>query len=453
MMKTHLPRALKTLSAMFLLNITYASSHPPTESFQQFLDKAQSVSSGFSSASSSASEVNAQSSFLPMVCLDPGEIKREMQAALNSAQEQIVVASPYISVNSLKINGTLAILQRKNRSDVRALALLSELTRSKPYEVKGIEALKEAGVVVRTVSKLHAKYILIDDHTLLVGSFNWLSGSLDPKNMYYQLNMMLKIEAPFVKMIQPHCVYISGKSPEGKPAEPEPITKITENFYVMSSTTDITQTQKHMLRLGKSTLEICSPNLNKNMLEVSGFLEILNAKVKEGVAVKVYTDSEMDKKKPDHRDVREIFKAIGVQLVEKLGIHTKWIIQDNKNLYVGSDNMFAGSGHHTGEGFWREFGVYMIDANDQIAEIKKHTNKIATIVDGINQGLEQTAELRTAISPREYANCSSSSFKEVRFAEPEVQEQESKIGKDALKKAIALATQTPLVGSSSIESL
>ena len=43
--------------------------------------------------------------------------------------------------------------------------------------LKGIEKLEKAGANINIQPRIHDKIICVDDHTVVIGSFNWLSAS------------------------------------------------------------------------------------------------------------------------------------------------------------------------------------------------------------------------------------------------------------------------------------
>ncbi len=379
-MKKHLRQTTNVLYAMLI-----ASSANATTDFQkQSIDTFPSGSSSSSSSSASLNLIQQQDFKLPQVYLNPNEIKKEMKEALSRAQAHIVISSPFVSNNSLEKNGTSEILKKKNKTGVKVLALLGqELTHDKPHETKGIELLQTAGAKVRHISKLHAKYVLVDDKILLLGSFNFLSGSLESKNMYYLLNAVIRIDNPSDAILN-HCYYIADEY-----AKPVPLTRIADNFSVMSSTADIVSMQKYMMHSATSTLDICSAYLSETMLEASGYLDILKQKVKSGVNVTIYVDTrstKADKKREEFNQICETLLRAGINLIKKDGIHCKWIIQDDRDLYLGSDNMLASG---AGEGSWRELGVHMTNAIDQIGEIRTQMSLVKTIEDASVQAFSQ----------------------------------------------------------------
>ncbi len=117
------------------------------------------------------------------------------------------------------------------------------------------------------------------------------------------------------------------------------------------------------------------------MIEYSGFLDLLGQKTRMGVHVTVYSDQQMDHKSTDYFEVREKLKQNGVRVITKKGFHCKYIVADNKDLYFGSDNMFAGAGLHSGTGFWKEMGILVKEAFPEIEEIRRQMETVPVVED------------------------------------------------------------------------
>lgn len=100
---------------------------------------------------------------------------------LSGEADRYLIVSPWIKLRTMQRTGILKALKeaaaRGANIDVYADPLLnSDLT---PNGIKQIDeaddALKQIGVTLHRLEKLHSKIVAVDDDLLCVGSFNWLS--------------------------------------------------------------------------------------------------------------------------------------------------------------------------------------------------------------------------------------------------------------------------------------
>jgi hypothetical protein len=386
-----------------------------------------------SPSASSKSLISVRGSSSP-VFLDPEEIKDTFLSMLRGAQSEIVICSPYLSINALNKHGLLSTLESQIRSGTRILVITcASLARGKDYEIKALDALTQIKAHVIFRDKIHAKYVCIDNKEVLLGSFNWLSGSFDPKYRYYLLNMATRLEGEIAQAALRHCAAIAKE-----PAE-EVGSNIVGNQTIYSSSKEIGALHSTLIKGAKRSLEISSPNLSYNLLKVSGFLDLLSERVRSGLDVTIYSDSEMDGSKPDAQQARLALHMAGIKLVLKKGIHNKFFIVDGNDLYFGSDNPLAGAGRDTGAGFWQELGVLMRGAEKQIAEIKRVMDLTATVLD-----VHHTPHKREELAGTEFPVSTARALETGGAASASASASAS--GLDSLRQLVSLASgpRTPL---------
>ena len=100
--------------------------------------------------------------------------------AFETAKREIVIVSPTISSAAILCDRIADHIRAARRRNVRVLVytdcyLDSPNGELKPNSAKGRQLLSEAGAEVRIAKGIHNKSLAIDDHTLVEGSFNWLS--------------------------------------------------------------------------------------------------------------------------------------------------------------------------------------------------------------------------------------------------------------------------------------
>jgi hypothetical protein len=112
---------------------------------------------------------------------------------------------------------------------------------------------------------------------------------------------------------------------------------------------------KRALEKAKSEVLIVSPFISKNVIEHDKLPPLIKSAVSKGVKVKVYTDSNLDRKgrvlKPWAEKGREILKESGVELIVAQGIHNKTLCVDDVYLAEGSFNWLSAPRNPSGKYF------------------------------------------------------------------------------------------------------
>ena len=109
--------------------------------------------------------------------------QKVLRDSIQEATKRVLITSPFISINAID-NDKLATLI--NEADTRGIkvAIITDDYINKEREtstLKGREKLKEAGATVNTHPNIHDKVLCVDNHTIVIGSFNWLSASRAPE--------------------------------------------------------------------------------------------------------------------------------------------------------------------------------------------------------------------------------------------------------------------------------
>jgi hypothetical protein len=101
--------------------------------------------------------------------------------ALSGSASRCLIVSPWIKLQTMERTGILKALQsaaaRGTLIDIYADPLLNaNLLPDGTTQIDNAEtALKQIGVAMHRLEKLHSKIVAVDDYLLCVGSFNWLS--------------------------------------------------------------------------------------------------------------------------------------------------------------------------------------------------------------------------------------------------------------------------------------
>lgn len=102
-----------------------------------------------------------------------------LKQCIQEATKRVLIVSPYISINAINDDNLETLIgEAVNRGT--EVAIITDHyfdERRKLNTEKGREKLEEAGAVVNIHRRIHDKVICVDDHTLVSGSFNWLSAT------------------------------------------------------------------------------------------------------------------------------------------------------------------------------------------------------------------------------------------------------------------------------------
>ncbi len=125
------------------------------------------------------------------------------------AHQRIVVVSPYLSEFAIKSDRVDDLIMEALRREVEVLIYTDhqldidpQSQQLKPSAAAARKLLRESGAELRIVSRVHTKALCIDDATIVIGSFNWLSAVRDESHRYQRHEDSIKYEGPGVsKMI------------------------------------------------------------------------------------------------------------------------------------------------------------------------------------------------------------------------------------------------------------
>ncbi len=122
--------------------------------------------------------------------------------AINTAQEHLVIVSPFISTRAVHADGLTDLIAaaKARRPNLRITVYTDAYLdapngRLHPNTQAGRDALARAGAEVKIAAQIHNKTICLDHHALLEGSFNWLSASRSEGLARYEVSWFFRGEA------------------------------------------------------------------------------------------------------------------------------------------------------------------------------------------------------------------------------------------------------------------
>ncbi|WP_066856618.1 AAA domain-containing protein [Halodesulfovibrio spirochaetisodalis] len=109
--------------------------------------------------------------------------RRVLKQCFEQAREELTIVSPYITHNALQADMICeAIANTKSRgvpvkiyTDIKCIQQVNNYNQQAVAQIT--EALKASGATIVFTSRLHNKTIKVDNHTVVEGSFNWLSAN------------------------------------------------------------------------------------------------------------------------------------------------------------------------------------------------------------------------------------------------------------------------------------
>jgi len=102
---------------------------------------------------------------------------------LTTARFRVIISASWISSNAIRHDRIDEYVRDATQRGVRVIIYadfqkdLDEKGQLKPLAVEGRKLLIQAGAEFYQVRKIHNKSLAVDDHTLIEGSFNWLSAA------------------------------------------------------------------------------------------------------------------------------------------------------------------------------------------------------------------------------------------------------------------------------------
>lgn len=134
----------------------------------------------------------------------PGQLIRNLDAhravlteALSAARFRLVIVSPFLTSDAIRADTIGDKIRHATAKGVRVTVMSDpSFAKSKGEFDRCGEILKAAGAVVHNADGpgVHSKLILVDDSWLVVGSFNWLSASRDPKHHHARYESSLRYD-------------------------------------------------------------------------------------------------------------------------------------------------------------------------------------------------------------------------------------------------------------------
>ncbi|WP_430735339.1 AAA domain-containing protein [Halodesulfovibrio aestuarii] len=135
--------------------------------------------------------------------------RRVLKQCFEQAREGLTIVSPYITHNALQADMICeAIANTKSRGvPVKIYTDIKCIQQVNNYNQQAVtlitEALKASGATVFFTSRLHNKTIKVDNHTVVEGSFNWLSANRGQyANLEHSILYRGKEIREFVKKIE-----------------------------------------------------------------------------------------------------------------------------------------------------------------------------------------------------------------------------------------------------------
>ncbi len=128
-----------------------------------------------------------------------------LKATLESAQERVIIVSPFISIWRLNEQDRESFYHNIKSATQRGVKVTvftdAAFDNDKPNAAEGRQNLVKAQVDLRIIDRLHSKNVIMDDSLITFGSFNWLSAVVNPTTEYarklcrYETSTILKDES------------------------------------------------------------------------------------------------------------------------------------------------------------------------------------------------------------------------------------------------------------------
>lgn len=115
---------------------------------------------------------------------DLDEHRGVLKKAFETAEDSIIIVSPYLSHNALEADDISPLIEKAQERGVKITVYtdcnfdVDQKTKFlKPHAEAGRNILQDLLCDLRVVKKVHAKTLIVDDTWMATGSFNWLSAS------------------------------------------------------------------------------------------------------------------------------------------------------------------------------------------------------------------------------------------------------------------------------------
>lgn len=105
-----------------------------------------------------------------------------LNASFKLASEKLVIVSPYLTVSALEKDSILDLIREKAQDAIITVYTDPSLNTVRMDSFnQAKDLLLQAGAEVVFVKRVHTKLLAIDNKTICIGSFNWLSSSRDQR--------------------------------------------------------------------------------------------------------------------------------------------------------------------------------------------------------------------------------------------------------------------------------
>jgi hypothetical protein len=127
------------------------------------------------------------------------EHRNALKKCFKIASNEIIITSPFISINAINEDGIPDLIKSSVNRGVRVTVLTDEKLDTvngelKPHSQRGRKLLEESGAKLIVYKGVHSKTIYVDDRLLIEGSFNWLSASRDVESEYSRKETSLVLQ-------------------------------------------------------------------------------------------------------------------------------------------------------------------------------------------------------------------------------------------------------------------
>ncbi len=132
-----------------------------------------------------------------------------LAASFEEAKQRLVIVSPWITADALKSDCLPAKIAKATEKGFvvqvytdRTLNTENGRGEMNPLKATAREAsdlLKEAGADLRWTRNIHNKNLLVDDSTVVLGSFNWLSARRSEADRYHRFDSSIRFRGPQAK--------------------------------------------------------------------------------------------------------------------------------------------------------------------------------------------------------------------------------------------------------------
>ncbi|MGE5359991.1 MAG: phospholipase D-like domain-containing protein [Bacteroidales bacterium] len=282
--------------------------------------------------------------------IEPVDGVAPLLAAIKRARKSVEIAIFRFDRKDLETALTAAAAR-----GVRVTALIAFANRGGERSLRQIELrFLAAGIIVaRTADDLtryHGKYILIDRRVLYVLSFNFTRLDIDRSRGFG------------IVTSRPHCLQEAARLFEADCTRTEYAPKV-ETFVV--SPVNSRQVLSTFLKQAKTQLLIYDPRISDRQM-----LGILHERAKAGVEIKVIGQV-------SGQSSFEVRKLAGIRL------HTRTIIRDHRQAFVGSQSLRAAE----------------LDSRREVGVIVPYPKAVKKLVDTFEADWAKASSRRVPISP------------------------------------------------------